>query len=63
MNAIVARGVSGCDARNSGDSVACFSICETATRTDCQSARLLYVSGLAAQQTTSPWATRHPRGD
>ena len=36
---------------------------ETAIRTDCQSARLLYVSGLAAQQTTSPWATRHPRGD
>ena len=36
---------------------------ETAIRTDCQSARLLYVSGLAAQQATSPWAVKHPTGD
>ena len=36
---------------------------ETAIRTDCQSARLLYVSGLAAQQATSPWAVKYPTGD
>ena len=30
---------------------------EVAIRTDCQSARLLRVSGLAAQQATSPWAS------
>ena len=36
---------------------------EVAVRTDCQSARLLQVSGLAAQQATSPWARNHPTGD
>jgi HD superfamily phosphodiesterase len=35
---------------------------EVATRTDCQSARLLRVSGLAAVQRTSPWASGHPTG-
>ena len=36
---------------------------EVAIRTDCQSARLLRVSALAAQQRTSPWVTDHPNRD
>ncbi len=36
---------------------------EVAVRSDCQSARLLRVSGLAAQQAASPWATGQPTGD
>lgn len=36
---------------------------ETTVRSDCQSSRLLSVSGLAALQATSPWVTRHPRGN
>lgn len=35
---------------------------EVAIRTDCQGARLLRVSGLAAQQRTSPWAASRPSG-